>query len=66
MAENIVEKNYKGKFVKIGIAEDSIEEIRLKNYTVSAIVPVAFVLVVGAVLIITAISIAVVSVIPYS
>ncbi|CAN5327077.1 hypothetical protein BH23BAC2_BH23BAC2_11540 [soil metagenome] len=46
MAENIVEKNYKGKFVKIGIAEDSIEEIRLKNYTVSAIVPIAVVIVV--------------------
>jgi hypothetical protein len=48
MVENIVEKNYKGKFVKIGIAEDSIEEIRLKNYTMSALVPIAVVVVVFA------------------
>ncbi len=48
MAENIVEKNYRGKFVKIGIAEDSVEEIRLKNYIVSAIVPIAVVIVVFA------------------
>ncbi len=47
-AENIVEKNYKGKFVKIGIAEDSVEEIRLKNYTLSAIVPIVVVIVVFA------------------
>lgn len=40
MAENIVEKNYKGRFVKIGIAENSIKEIKLKNYTLSAIVPI--------------------------
>lgn len=40
MAENIVENNYRGKFVKIGIAEDSIEEIKFKNYTMSAIVPI--------------------------
>ncbi|CAM4060820.1 hypothetical protein [Gillisia limnaea] len=48
MAENIVEKNYRGKFVKIGIAEDSVEEIKLKNYIVSAIVPIAVVIVVFA------------------
>ncbi len=41
MAENIVEKNYKGKFVKIGIAENSVEEVKLKNYTMSVITPIA-------------------------
>ncbi len=41
MAENIVEKNYKGKFVKIGIAENSVEEVKLKDYTMSVITPIA-------------------------
>jgi uncharacterized membrane protein affecting hemolysin expression len=63
MVENIVEKNYKGKFVKIGIEEGSIKEIRLKNYTLSVIVPMAIVIVVGIGVII---SIVVVSVTPYS
>lgn len=40
MAENIVEKNYRGKFVKIGIAENSVQEVKLKNYTMSVITPI--------------------------
>lgn len=41
MAGNIVEKNYKGKFVKIGIPEGSVEEVKQKNYLMSAMVPIA-------------------------
>lgn len=40
LAANIVEENYKGNFVKIGIAENSVQEVQLKNYVMSAIVPI--------------------------
>lgn len=39
LAENIVDKNASGRFVKIGIDENSVEEVRLKNKTVSVLVP---------------------------
>jgi hypothetical protein len=66
MAENIVEKNYKGKFVKIGIEEDSVKEIRLKKYALSVIVPIAIVIFVGAGVFITVFILAVAQVIPFN
>ena len=39
LAEDIVDENMKGRFVKIGIDENSVEEVRVKNKMVSFIVP---------------------------
>lgn len=49
LAEDIVDNNMRGRFVKIGIDENSVEEVRLKNKTVSVLVPIliTFTVIVG-------------------
>ena len=38
--EKIIERDYQGKFVKIDLPEDSIQEIRTKNKALSILLPV--------------------------